>query len=330
MNALVLAGGFGTRMRPLTNHTPKSLLPICNRPFLEHQVRLLAQHGVHDATLLTGYLPEPFVPFAQRCRSLGVTLGVSTEEKPLGTAGAVASVRDRIDGTAIVFNGDVLTDLDLTAMIAHHRATGALVTIALTHVEDARPYGLVPADANGRVEAFLEKDSAEQPGWVNAGTYVIGPGALDGVPPGEFWQFEQHVFPALLDVGAPVFAYRSESYWLDIGNPERYLQAHYDVMSGRARAQVDGRLLTEDVSLPDGTVVAAPTLLSHAAVEPGAILGPLTSIGPDCRIGAGARVERSVLIEGATVGKNAIVRGSIVGPNTPVADGAECVAQVLE
>ncbi|HEV2686629.1 MAG TPA: nucleotidyltransferase family protein, partial [Actinomycetota bacterium] len=218
MKSLILAGGFGTRLRPLTDRVPKSLLPICNRPFLEHQLRLLVAHSITDTTLLTGYLGEDFAPFAAQMRTLlGAELHVSTEEKPLGTAGAVRSRLDDLDGTTIVLNGDVLTDLDLSAAAAFHREKGAAVTIVLTPVHDARPYGLVPRDADQRVQAFLEKPKERVAGDINAGTYVLEPDVLNEVPPDEFWQFEQQLFPSLLEKGVPVYGFLSDSYWLDIG-----------------------------------------------------------------------------------------------------------------
>ena len=323
MKSLILAGGFGTRLRPLTDRVPKSLLPICNRPFLEHQLRLLAAHGITDTTLLTGYLAEDFAPFAQQMRALlGAELHVSTEEKPLGTAGAVRSRLGDLDGTTIVLNGDVLTDLDLSAAVAFHREKGAAITIVLTPVEDARPYGLVPLDASNRVEAFLEKPKELVAGQINAGTYVLEPSVLEEVPPDEFWQFEQQLFPSLLAHGVPVFGYVSDSYWLDIGTPERYLQAHFDVLSGRARATVDGTIVNQRQELTDGSTIEPPVLLSHAPVGPGATLGPLTSIGPGSHIGARATLERSVIHAGAEIGEGAVLRHTIVGRDARVEPGA--------
>ena len=330
MKSLILAGGLGTRLRPLTDRVPKSLLPICNRPFLEHQIRLLAAYGVTDSTLLTGYLAEDFAPFAQQMRALlGIGLRVSTEHKPLGTAGAVRSRLDDLDGTTVVLNGDVLTDLDLGEAIDFHRAKGAAVTIVLTAVDDARPYGLVPLDASNRVEAFLEKPSELVAGNINAGTYVLEPEVLSEVPPDEFWQFEQQLFPSLLEKHAPIFGFVSDSYWLDIGTPERYLQAHFDVLSGRARASVDGTVVSDSQTMTDGTTIVPPVLLSHAPVGAGATLGPLTSIGPGSHIGAGARVERSVIHAGADIGEGAVLRDSIVGRDARVEPGAELVGAVV-
>ena len=330
MKSLILAGGLGTRLRPLTDRIPKSLLPICNRPFLEHQIRLLAAYGVTDSTLLTGYLAEDFAPFAQQMRALlGIGLRVSTEHKPLGTAGAVRSRLDDLDGTTVVLNGDVLTDLDLGEAIDFHRAKGAAVTIVLTAVDDARPYGLVPLDASNRVEAFLEKPSELVAGNINAGTYVLEPEVLSEVPPDEFWQFEQQLFPSLLEKHAPIFGFISDSYWLDIGTPERYLQAHFDILSGRARASVDGTVVSDAQTMTDGTTIVPPVLLSHAPVGAGATLGPLTSIGPGSHIGAGARLERSVIHAGADIGEGAVLRGSIVGRDARVEPGAELVGAVV-
>lgn len=329
MRALILAGGFATRLRPLTEKIPKSLLPIANRPFLEHQLGLLARHGVSDATLLTGYLADAFEPFVRSVARLGVALTVSTEEQPLDTAGAVRTQLDLLDGATLVFNSDVLTDLDLTAMVEQHRRTGAALTIALHHVQDARPYGLVPTDEQHRVQAFLEKQPVEQPGWINAGTYCIEPHLLEQIPPDTKWSFEYQLFPAALEAGEPVYGFRSESYWLDIGNPQRYLQANVDALDGALALSMDGQLMRGDMTLGDGTTINAPTLLSHAPVGAGAVLGPHCVLGPGCHVGAGAVVERSVLLPGARVGARAVVRGSILGPETPVADGAEAIEQVL-
>jgi mannose-1-phosphate guanylyltransferase len=330
MKAVILAGGLGTRLRPLTDHVPKSLLPICNRPFLEHQIRLLAAHDVKEATLLTGYLAGNFASFSAQMRAmLGVDLHVSTEEKPLGTAGAVRSRLDDLDGTTLVLNGDVLTDLDISAAIAFHRENGAAVTIVLTPVEDARPYGLVTMDAGARVQAFLEKPQELVAGQINAGTYVLEPEVLRDVPPNTFWQFEQQLFQSLLEQAVPMFGYVSDAYWLDIGTPERYLQAHFDILSGRARATVDGTLITDPTTLSDGTTIVPPVLLSHAPVGAGATIGPLTSIAARSHIGARARVERSVVHAGAEIGEGAVVRDSIVGHDARVEAGAELDGAVI-
>lgn len=312
MRALILAGGEGTRLRPLTYATPKSLLPICNRPFLEHQLRLMRAHGIVEAMLLTGYLAEVFDPFVERMAAEGIALEIVRESTPLGTAGAVRNVLERLDGTTVVFNGDVLTDLDLGALLASHREREAAVTLTLTPVTDAGAYGLVPLDADGRVLAFLEKpppEIASRGGLINAGTYVLEPRVLADVPPGEMWSFERQVFPALVAGGEPVFGFVSEAYWLDIGTPERYLEAHWDVLAGRVAAEPAGERVGD-------------VLLGEGAEAPG-LAGPAV-LGPGAKVAAGASVERTVLLEGAVVEGRAAVRDSIIGPGALVRAGATC------
>jgi mannose-1-phosphate guanylyltransferase len=303
VKALILAGGEGTRLRPLTYTTPKSLLPICNRPFLEHQLRLMRSHGIEDAMLLTGYLAEAFDPFVERMAGEGIRLEIVREEKPLGTAGAVRNVLDRMDGTTIVFNGDVLTDLDLSALLGSHLANRAVATLTLTPVQDASAYGLVPLDEAGRVMQFLEKppvEVASKGGLINAGTYVLEPSVFDGVPAGEMWSFERQVFPSLVERGEPVYGFASDAYWLDIGTPERYLQAHWDVLAGRSKT-------TEPVGTRTGDV-----LLAEGARVPEGFTGPAV-LGPNAIVEAGGHAVRVVLHEGATVDSMSFLEDAIIG-----------------
>jgi mannose-1-phosphate guanylyltransferase len=317
MKALILAGGEGTRLRPLTFTTPKSLLPICNRPFLEHQLRLMREHGIAEAMLLTGYLADAFEPFARRMADAGIALEIVREERPLGTAGAVRNVLDRLDGTTIVFNGDVLTDLDLGALISAHRSRGAAATLALCPMADAGPYGLVPLDEDGRVQAFLEKpppEVAARGGLINAGIYVLEPGVFAGVPAGQTWSFERQVFPSLLERGEPVFGFPSDAYWLDVGTPERYLQAHWDVLAGRSHASPLGRRVG-DVLLADGA-------------DAGGSAGPAV-LGLDARAAAGSTIERAVLLDGVRIEPGAIVRNAVVGKGAVIGAGVTCADTLL-
>lgn len=317
MKALILAGGEGTRLRPLTYTIPKSLLPICNRPFLEHQLRLLRNHGIDEAMLLTGYLADAFDAFTGRMAAEGIRLDVVREEAALGTAGAVRNVLDRLDGTTIVCNGDVLTDLDLSALLASHRERRADVTLTLTPVSDAGPYGLVPLDPDGTVQDFLEKpppEVARRGGLINAGTYVLEPHVLAEIPAGEMWSFERQVFPGLVLRGAAVCGFASEAYWLDIGTPDRYLQAHWDVMAGRSHAEPLG-VRRGDLLLAEGSVAAGAT--------------GLAVLGPRARAAEGAVLDRAVLLEGAMVGAAAVVRDAIVGPEAAVRDGAVCEDSIV-
>jgi len=307
IRAVILAGGEGTRLRPLTYATPKSLLPIANIPFLQHQLWTLARHGITTATLLTGYLADAFDPFIDAMAAEGIMLDVSREEQPLGTCGAVRSIRDRLDGTTIVFNGDVLTDLDLTEMLAAHRARGAALSIALKPVADAGPYGLVPTDDRGRVEAFLEKPPppvAALGGNINAGTYVLEPDVLDDVPSGTPWSFERQLFPALVEAGAPVYGFVSPAYWLDIGTPERYRQAHWDLIDGKSSS-----FRPADFDVRGGCVLVG----RDCTVAPDAVLGPRASFGNGCVIEAGATVRGSVLLDDVRIGEGATIVDAILG-----------------
>jgi mannose-1-phosphate guanylyltransferase len=312
MKAVVLVGGEGTRLRPLTETVPKPLLPFMNRPFLHHLLDLLARHGVEEAVLSSSYLETEFSSFLEERRGPPRVIWV-TEPQPLGTCGAIVGARDLLDGTFLVLNGDVLTDLDLSALVAFHRERGAVATIALAPVEDARPYGLVEREPDGRVVAFREKPPDPIPGTINAGTYVLEPKALDGVPSGVAVSIERETFPGLIARGEPVYSSVWPGYWRDLGTPQAYLQAHLDALDG----------------LVGGAAYDRPLLAEGARVHPEALVGPLAVVGPGARVEAGARVDRSVLHRGARVGAGAVVEDSILGPESEVGPGVNVRDSVL-
>ncbi len=314
MKAVVLVGGEGTRLRPLTETIPKPLLPLVDRPFLDHVLDRLTRHGVHEVVLSSSYLEETFRDFIRR-RHGDPRVAWITEEVPLGTAGAVVNALDLVeDGPFLVLNGDILTDLDLSALVAFHRERRAQATIALVRVRDARPYGLVGTDGRGRVLEFREKPSEPVSGLVNAGTYVLEPEALAGWPRGEAVSIERQVFPALIEAGRPVFGFPSgEAYWLDVGTPESYLRAHFDLLAGRMR----------QLSYP------APFVAPGARVDLRAHLGRWVVVGAGAAVGPEAEVDDSVVHPGAEVGPGARVSGSIVGPRAVVGPGATLVDSVL-
>jgi mannose-1-phosphate guanylyltransferase len=306
VRAVVLVGGEGTRLRPLTETVPKPLLPVVNRPFLHRVLDHLADHGVHEVVLSSPYLEATFHEFIEE-RHADPAITWITESHPLGTGGAIVNALPHLGtDTFFVLNGDILTDLDLTALLEFHRAHDAAATITLTHVEDARPYGLVATDADGRVLEFREKPTELVPGDVNAGTYVLDPSALEGWPAGDMISIEREIYPSLIGGGRPVFGFLSDSYWMDLGTPEKYLRAHVDVLQGRIR----------------GIEAPAPCLADDAVVDDGAELGPMVVVGPGARVGAGARLEESILHAGAVVGAGAVVEGSILGPGAAVGEGA--------
>lgn len=309
MKALILAGGEGTRLRPLTLTTPKPLLPLANRPHLAHILDHIARHGLDEAVLLTGYGHELFEGFEP---PVGVTLRFAREPEPLGTCGPVKMVESELDGTFVVFNGDVLTGVDITAMIAQHRERDAVATLCLYPVADASPYGLVPLDDDGRVRRFVEKPSPDEAaggGLINAGTYVLEPEALKSVPPGKPWSFERQLFPTLLEEGQPVYGFASESYWIDIGTPERYLQAHWDIIEGR---------------VPNVRVTPATGLRVSADA-----IGARVCLGSRCEVAAGARIEDSVLLDDVRIEDGVRVSGSILGRGVQVHGGTELDGVIL-
>ena len=312
MKAVVLVGGEGTRLRPLTETIPKPLIPLVDRPFLYHVLDHVARHGVDEVRLSSSYLEETFSPaLAGRAGRLTVTW--IPEPMPLGTGGAVANAALGLDETFLVLNGDILTDLDLTAMVARHRETRATATIALTPVQDARPFGLVAMDDDGAVREFREKPEQEVPGLINAGTYVLEPAALAQVPGGRAVSIERETFPALIGSEAPVQGFVSTAYWIDVGTPQKYLRASFDALEGRI----------------GGLAYVAPHVEGTARVSLQAHLGRWVVVGPGAMVEDDAEVEDSVLLEGASVGEGAKVRESIIGPLARVGQGAVVEGAVL-
>jgi mannose-1-phosphate guanylyltransferase len=312
VKAVVLVGGEGTRLRPLTETIPKPLIPLVDRPFLDHVLDHLARHGVEEAILSSPYLEEVFASFL-RDRHGRPRLTWITEPTPLGTAGAVANAAREIREAFLVLNGDILTDLDLSEVVAHHREAGAIATIALALVQDARPYGLVTVSEDGRVLEFREKPQQAIHGLVNAGTYVLEPEAVRDVPPDRAVSIEREVFPALIDSDAPVHGYVSRDYWKDLGTPESYLRATFDALEGRVK----------------GLSYAAPFADPTARVSLRSHLGRWVVVGPAARIEDDAEVEDSVVLAGAIVEEAARVRDSIVGPGARIGRRAVLSGAVL-
>lgn len=323
MRAVVLVGGEGTRLRPLTLTTPKPLLPIANQVLLDRQLGWLAAHGVDEVALSLGYLPDAFVahfPAERFVDAAGrpVRLVYAVEPYPLGTAGAIRFAAEQlgVEERFVVCNGDVLTGLNLSALVAFHDAHDAEATIALAQVEDPSRFGVVPTFTDGEVKAFVEKPPREAAptDWINAGTYVLEPSVLYRVPPGLRVSIERDTFPRMLQERRHLFAMRSAEYWIDVGTPQQYLQVHADALAGR-------------LGLPPapGATEAAPGVWIRGDGGPAAgLLAPVLT-GPGCVLDAGARVTGSVLGAGVHVGTGAIVTASVVhadaqiGPRVRVA-----------
>jgi mannose-1-phosphate guanylyltransferase len=312
MQAIVLVGGEGTRLRPLTWETPKPALTLVDRPFLAYMIEWLAAHGVSEAVLACGFLPDALREALGDGEHAGVRLTYVVEPDRRGTAGAIRfaaeAIGERLDDRFLALNGDVLTDLDLTTLIGSHRERGARASIALHPVEDSAAYGLVETAEDGSVEAFVEKTGEPVPGEINAGAYLLERSVLDLIPPDREVSIEREVFPRL--VGEGLYATLLEGYWMDIGTPERYLQASWDILEGRVETAVE--------PTAPGLLVAA-----GAEVAADASIGPRAVVGPGCAIASGAEVRGSVLLEGSALGPGTRVEGSILAPGTAVGpDGA--------
>jgi NDP-sugar pyrophosphorylase family protein len=308
MQALILAGGKGTRLRPLTVYTPKPIVPICNRPFLLYQIDTLKRAGITDITLSLSYQPHKIEQQLGDGSDFGVHLRYTVEPQPMGTAGAYKFAEDLIREPTVVFNGDILTDLDLKAVIREHNERQATATIVLTPVENPSAYGLVETEPDGRVRRFLEKPKAEEitTNNINAGTYILEPRVLDYIPAGENHSFEYGLFPTLLMRKEPFFAHvPARTYWMDIGTPARYLQTHQDLLADRV-----GRFHIKERR---GKFEAATI----------AEIDDLSMIGDDCTLKPGAQIINSVLGPGCFVEEKARVENSVIWAHTRIGAGAQ-------
>ncbi|MEV7571106.1 NDP-sugar synthase [Streptomyces tanashiensis] len=337
--AILLVGGKGTRLRPLTVNTPKPMVPAAGVPFLTHQLARARAAGVEHIVLATSYLAEVFEPHFGDGSDLGLSLEYVTEEEPLGTGGAIRNVASRLhsgpDEPVLIFNGDILTGLDIQALVSTHSSSGADVSLHLTRVEDPRAFGLVPTDATGRVTAFLEKPQTPEEivtDQINAGAYVFKRSVIDSIPAGRPVSVERETFPELLSAGAHLQGMVDSTYWLDLGTPQAFVRGSADLVLGRAPSPaVPGRCgdrlvlpsarVAPDAKLTGGTVVGADAvvgegarvtgsvLLAGAVVEPGAVI-------TDSLIGAGARIGARTVVSGAVIGD-----GARVGPDNELREG---------
>jgi mannose-1-phosphate guanylyltransferase len=331
VDAVVLVGGEGTRLRPLTLERPKPVLPLLGRPLLAYVLERLAEAGVTRVIFGCGYLPDPI----QACfgeRALGLTLEYVVEPRPMGTAGGIRhAARGRVADSFLALNGDVLADAPLAGLLARHHDRGAVATIALMSVSDPSRYGLVRTDADGRVLGFLEKPAPEEidTDLINAGAYVLEPSVLDLIEDGRPVSIERETFPSL--VGAGLFAMAQSGYFSDVGTPESYIAAHHDLLSGRIRSQLPGlmanaRWIDDGATVSPDAVFETPCHVARGAVvEAGAHVGALSSIGVDARIEERAQLRGSVVQERAIVEEDAVVEDAVVGPRAQIGAGA-CIA----
>lgn len=327
MKAVVMAGGKGTRLRPLTCDKPKPMVSMVNRPILEHIVRLLRKHGFADIYATLHYMPEVIQEYFGTGESFGVRMNYSIEDSPLGTAGSVKACERHLDSTFIVMSGDALTDIDLSAAMEFHRAKGAIATVILTRVSTPLEYGVVITEDDGRISRFLEKPSWSEvfSDTVNTGIYVLEPDALGLIEFGREFDFSKNLFPLMLEKRLPLFGYIASGYWSDIGTIEQYRQTHYDILEGRAKVDVPGQEVEKGIYVGAGAEIhpnarlKAPVVIGDCCrIKRNAEIGDGTVIGHQNLLNEGASAKRSIVWNNSYVGKEAELRGAIVCSRTSV------------
>jgi mannose-1-phosphate guanylyltransferase len=332
MQALILAGGKGLRLRPLTIHTPKPIVPIANRPLLLYQIELLKRAGITDLTLSLSYQPNKIEEIFGDGSDHGVKIRYTVEAEPLGTAGAFKHAQATLKAPTVVLNGDILTNINLAEVVAYHHRQEALATIVAVPVTDPSLYGMVEIGADGRVSRYIEKPKAEEItcDTINAGIYVLEPRVLDLIPADESYSFEFGLFPQLVAVGEPFYAYTARDYWIDVGVPQNYLQAHADLLKGRIK---HFQLTREPAPAANGAGEAIK-LDARSIVHPSCTLKPGVEIinsvlGANCVIEERARIEDSVLWANTRVGQASLVRRSFIGKGGIIGRNATVEGAVL-
>jgi NDP-sugar pyrophosphorylase family protein len=330
MKAILLAGGKGTRLRPLTLHTPKPIVPILNRPFLYYQLDQLREiPEIDEAILSLNYQPRRIEEIVGEGEGLGIRVRYVVEPMPLGTGGAIRYAGDSLTESVIVFNGDVLTQVDLAAVLRLHRERKAKATIVLTPVENPRAYGLVETDQDGNILRFLEKPGEDQItcNTINAGIYVLEPDTFDRIPKDTAWSIERSFFPSLIERGETFVAYIDQGYWIDIGTPAKYLQVHRDIMDGRYSAPpfngASAAWVSPEARVDQGVEIHGPCFIDEGAViKAGAKILPYSVIGKQTHIEEGATVDGTIVWPNGWIGSEAVIRGSILGRNCHIGRSA--------
>lgn len=315
MKGLILAGGKGTRLRPLTINTPKPIVPVANSPFLLYQIDLMKSGGIDEVILSLSYQPRKIEDLLKDGMDYGVRIRYAVEGTPLGTGGAFKNAEEWIDSTTVVFNGDVLTSLDLSAVIALHRERGAVATLVLTPVENPSAYGLVETSKDGWVQRFIEKPGPDEVtcNTINAGIYVLEPSVLRYMPKGEAYSFERNLFPTLLENKEPVLSFTLDRYWIDIGAPRKYLEVHQDILARKFTSPRVSPNMLDRTSLPAGAAIDTKSIFDQGVTIRDGVRIENSVIGRNCKIDEGAQIIDSVVWSGNTIDADARVAGSIIG-----------------
>lgn len=329
MKAVIIAGGLGTRLRPLTYNLPKPAVPVANIPLIIHQIRHLTRHGIKEIILNLHYLPESIKMILEEERELGVKVKFSIEEKPLGTCGAVKNAEQFFDDEPImVFNGDTLSDIDLSALLKFHRDKKAKATLTLTRVPDPSLYGLVITDKEGRILEFIEKPAFQNNAvnTINAGIYVLEPEIMKRVPAGQTYSFEKQLFPDLIRSKIPFYAYVSEAYWIDIGNPEKYMMVHKDILRGRVKVHLkEGKKRSNwigaDCRIDRHSRLEGPVLLGNEVViDKKTVITDEAVLGEKVRVGKESRIDGCIIWRNTIIGEQVNLTDCIIGSNCIIED----------
>jgi NDP-sugar pyrophosphorylase family protein len=332
MKAVIIAGGLGTRLRPLTHNTPKPIVPVANRAFVIHQIEHLIKHGVDEVILNLHYLSNEIKKALGDGRRWGIKIHYSIERTPLGTAGAVKHAEKYFDdGPMVIFNGDVLTDINISKVVNFHREKKALVTLTLTEVEDPTAFGLILMDKTGRVKQFLEK-----PSWdmvtaktINAGIYVVDPKIFKKVPKGKPYMFERDLYPALLEEGAPIYGYLSNAYWIDIGSPQKYKEVHEAILRHDVAVKIEGTRVNRRFWLgkdthpdPSARFVGASIIGEKVKIGKETEIRDYVVVGDHVVIGEYCLLDHAIVWSGSKIGKHVVLQDCILGYNCVVEDNA--------
>jgi len=326
MKAIILIGGEGTRLHPLTGNISKAMVPLLNKPFLEYLIHYLKGHGVRDIILTTSYLPDQIQGYFGNGGEWGVNLTYLVEKPPLGTAGAVKNAEAFLDEPFFVINGDIVTGIDLTEMMSQHQKKKPKVSLALTPVDNPTIYGVVETDDKGMVKRFVEKPSWQDvtTNMINAGLYIIEPEVLRHIPPTTHSMFEHYLFPLLLSKGEPILSYPSATYWIDIGTPEKYLKVHHDLLLNKAPSLSTYRpQISSNAKIHPSAQIEGPVLIGEGCIiaQGARVKGPAV-LGARCQVGEGAVIEGAVLWHNSRVGKKATLKNCIIASNCRIQGGS--------
>lgn len=342
MKAIIIAGGLGTRLRPLTYNRPKPIVSMMNKPFVVHQLELLKKHGINEIVLNLHYMPKNMEYILGDGSKFGVKLFYSIEKQPLGTAGAVKNAEQYFDNDPLVIlNGDTLTDINISEVIAFHKKNKAVATLTLTNVEDPTHYGLVITGPDGRIKSFLEKPNWEQVAQystktINAGIYVLDPAIFKDVPENTVYSFERQLFPKILESGQNFYSVTSDAYWMDIGSPQKYMQAHRDILNGEVPFNMieekkdNNKWVGKNAKIDPSVRLKGPLVIGEkSSVKKSSKINPFTVIGDNVNISENAFLEDCVILRNCRIGQGVKIKNCIIGENCIIEDDVEMVKGIV-